>query len=107
MPSIQCEAASDFCRVSEEDLIKAFESGSASRAISSDNRVRRAPAVTAQFLIEDFDLFAVYAVSYGGKYSHIYAVRHGGSLDVKDFEQALSQSFNPESRMSYLRMVNS
>ena len=105
MPSIQCEAASDFCRVSEEEFIEAFEAGSASRALSSDNRVRRAPAVAAQFLIEEFDFFAVYAVNYGGRYNHIYAVRHGGRLNVQDFEQALSQSFNPGSRMSYLQMV--
>lgn len=106
IPSIKCEAALDFCRVSEEDFIEAFDAGSASRAISSDNRVRRAAAVTAQFLIEDFGLFAVYAVNYGGQYYHIYAVRLGGHLDVRDFEQALSQSFNSESRMSYLQMVN-
>lgn len=106
LSSINCEANLDFCRVDEADFVRAFEAGSAVRSMELENRVRRAPAVTAQFLIENFEAFTVYAVKYGNAYSHIYAVRQEGSLQAGDFEQALSQSFSADSRMSYLEMVS-
>ncbi|HAB39777.1 MAG TPA: hypothetical protein DCE52_17565 [Rhodobacteraceae bacterium] len=103
---VTCPEFQDFCRLSSEDFTEAFETGRAPSVIFSENRVLKAPAVTAQFLIENFQDFAVYAVRYGDGYSHIYAVRGFGALGVKEFEGTLMRSFDEGSRLSYLQMVS-
>tara|TARA_R100000773_G_C4219452_1_gene118028 strand:+ start:889 stop:2553 length:1665 start_codon:yes stop_codon:yes gene_type:complete len=105
LSGIGCEDEQIFCRIDSNKFTTAFNSGGASSALSVEDRVRKAASVTAKFLVDNFEDYAVYAVRYGSNYSHIYAIRLSGTLDTDDFEFALRRSFDPTVRLSYLGII--
>ena len=105
LSSIECEVAQMFCRIGQDEFTNAFNNGKAATALSVENRVRRAPSIVAQFLVDNFEKYAIYAVSYNGLYSHIYAINLSGNLETGDFETALNRSFDPDGQLSYLEIV--
>jgi Flp pilus assembly protein protease CpaA len=105
LSGIICENAQTFCRIDSNEFTDAFNSGGASTALSVENRVGRAASVTAKFLVDNFENYAVYAVRYGSQYSHIYAVNLSGTMEADDFEFALNRSFDPTAKLSYLEII--
>lgn len=65
------------------------------------NPVRRAPLVVYDYLRERPSAHDIVVVKFGPRFWHLYAVKKNGRIAYEDFISALSDSFEPETRLSY------
>lgn len=105
--NLQCSTGANFCELARDQLVKAASENNAHTYVESENRVRRASAVTIEFLSNNYDGYSVISVKYGTSNYHIYGIRKNGAISVGDFMSALQESHTPEQQLSYYDMKTS
>ena len=68
-----------------------------------DFSVTRGPLVVYEFLRSNDKKYTIYLVRYGLEYSHLYAVKNDGHVDMSSFVGSLENSFDSNFWMSYFQ----
>lgn len=105
LPSINCLDERDYCEISREELVKIASIDQTLDYLGSKSRVMMASAAAVDYLMTTETTYRIFLVLYGSKYSHIYALREEGSLEVEDFLSSLEVSFSQSGQLSYTEMI--
>lgn len=105
LPSINCPDSQLYCEISQENFDAMVISDQTLQHLGSENRVKIAPAAIAEYLTTTKTEYRIFAVLYGARYSHIYALREGGSVELKNFLSSLEVSFSQSGQLSYSEMI--
>jgi len=106
IPSLICKTGEDFCEVSSERFLTITNADNSLSFLDVEDRATRAAAAATAYLVEYSLEYTLYAVRYGGSYTHLYAVRHEGEISLADFLSSLTLSFSSEGQLSYWEMIN-
>ncbi|WP_432448973.1 hypothetical protein [Aliiroseovarius marinus] len=99
-----CPNDLDHCRLSGSDLISTVEAADLPPVHEIFDRVARAPVAVYDHIRQNPNRYDLVAARYGAGWSHLYAIKRGGQIDLGAFEAALSRSFEQVGFRSYAQM---
>lgn len=104
-----CEDSKMWCEVQGPELVNLLEQRKPRDYFKTKNRVRRAPLAAYQFFSDNAGDYRIFFVQETiderrADFRHVYGIKIDGPVDIPSFLDALSASFDPSNRMSYLEM---
>ena len=95
----------NYCEITDSQFSRQILAPQATDYTSIKNRVERAPLAAFDYLLETPTNYTMLIVKYKKSFTHFYAFKEDGNINVSAFLEALQKSFEPENRYSYLDMI--